>query len=520
MRRGISLLALVLLAAPVDAATYYVDFSGGSDSNNGTSTATPWKRVKGMAGVTSTAASATINAADTIIFKGGVTWTSFSPWNVWGATYTVDQAWYTGGSWSRPIFDNQSASTVYSSNPVVSNALGTDNIGTRAITFDNLRFTQCGQTLVAHDGACFYFNDVGSFTFTNNTMDGYCGRTCMMLFYDTSKSNLTFTGNDVSHTATFVWIATTASGAVVSNITMNNNVLHDFASQLGNTGVLEGNHGDGFLHYFSVPTNDSTQYLDTFTFCDNRTYGDFSRGIGTGNGEDMSGFFYVEGAIKNALICNNDFTMLPMQNSASPLAVWGDGFISLRASGNSNTGNVWIFNNSFGFSTSSGANGAILYTDGGWSGIHFKNNIISAQEACISTLSTTPTGSSDYNEYRCAAQGFVGTWITDGGHSIYGAGGSGAPNSNPLFNTDFTNLRLTSSSPGKGTGVNLSSVSGLTAGQQTTLNSDRDGIARPSGSTAWDMGAYQFDTSGGSVGGTNPSGSPRMTPMIQLRRGN
>lgn len=497
---------IMLFVGVCNAATYYVDFVGGSDSNNGTSTSTPWKRVKGMTNVTGTAAAATIAQTDTVIFKGGVTWTTSYPWNIWGATYTVDESWYTGGSWTQPIFDYEATSTVYSSNPMISNSIGTDNIGTRSLTLNNLRFYRCGQNLVAHDGACFYLTNVGGLTFTNNTMDGYCGRTCMMLFYSSSKSGLTFTGNDVSHTATFIWIATIASGAVVSNIVMNNNVIHDFASQLGNTGVLEGNHGDGFLHFFSVPTTDTTQYLDTFTMCGNRTYGDFSRGIGTGNGEDMSGFFYIEGAIKNVLICNNDFTMLPMQNSVTPFAVWGDGFISLRASGNTNTGNVWIFNNSFGFSTSSGANGAILYTDGGWSGIHFKNNILSVQEACISTLSTTPTGSSDYNEYRCAAQGFIGTWITDGGHSIYGAGGAGAPNSNPLFTTDFTDLHLTASSPGKGAGVNLSSVSGLTTAQQTTLNSDRNGTARPSGATAWDMGAYQFSSGSDTTPPTAPGG--------------
>jgi hypothetical protein len=53
-------------------ATYYIDFVAGSDSNNGTSTSTPWKRVKGDSNATGTAAGATLAAGDTIVFKGGV----------------------------------------------------------------------------------------------------------------------------------------------------------------------------------------------------------------------------------------------------------------------------------------------------------------------------------------------------------------------------------------------------------------------------------------------------------------
>ena len=54
-----------------EAATYYSDFSTGSDSNNGISTATPWKHMPGMSGWTG---SATLTSGDTIVLKGGVTW--------------------------------------------------------------------------------------------------------------------------------------------------------------------------------------------------------------------------------------------------------------------------------------------------------------------------------------------------------------------------------------------------------------------------------------------------------------
>jgi hypothetical protein len=51
-------------------ATYYVDFVGGADANNGTSTATPWQHAPGDANATANAA-ITLSAGDTVIFKGG-----------------------------------------------------------------------------------------------------------------------------------------------------------------------------------------------------------------------------------------------------------------------------------------------------------------------------------------------------------------------------------------------------------------------------------------------------------------
>lgn len=43
------LLPILLLAAwTASGATYYVDYASGSDANNGTAKATPWKRAPGM----------------------------------------------------------------------------------------------------------------------------------------------------------------------------------------------------------------------------------------------------------------------------------------------------------------------------------------------------------------------------------------------------------------------------------------------------------------------------------------
>ena len=104
------LMAAIFLAINASGATYYIDWVSGLDSNNGTSINTPWKRHPFMRGWTGSYSHV---AGDRYIFKGGVTWPG-SCWRmditVGGSAakydyYGVTNNWFTGASWSRPIFD-------------------------------------------------------------------------------------------------------------------------------------------------------------------------------------------------------------------------------------------------------------------------------------------------------------------------------------------------------------------------------------------------------------------------------
>lgn len=106
-----SLLLLICLVGPVTAATtYFVDYDGGADANAGTSTGAAWKRHPYMTGWSGSYSHA---AGDSFIFKGGVTWPSncFRMNITTGGSgtsydyYGVTNTWYSGGSWSRPVFD-------------------------------------------------------------------------------------------------------------------------------------------------------------------------------------------------------------------------------------------------------------------------------------------------------------------------------------------------------------------------------------------------------------------------------
>ena len=114
MRRTLPLASLILIfgfaTVPAAFATNYYIAANGSDSNNGTSKTTPWLHAPGMANCASACASANPAAGDQFFLRGGDTWTISAAWTFsWSGTSVnqiylgVDQTWYTGSSWARPI---------------------------------------------------------------------------------------------------------------------------------------------------------------------------------------------------------------------------------------------------------------------------------------------------------------------------------------------------------------------------------------------------------------------------------
>jgi len=120
---------------------HYVSSGIGSDSNNGTTKTTPWAHAPGMVGCTSNCASYTPVAGDQIVLRGGDTWTNTSlPWDfTWSGAngnpiyIGVDQTWYTGGSFTKPIINANSVCCATGA-PVIFDHDG-------HIQFDNIEIT-------------------------------------------------------------------------------------------------------------------------------------------------------------------------------------------------------------------------------------------------------------------------------------------------------------------------------------------------------------------------------------------
>jgi len=104
-------------AAAQSGRTFYIDYAGGSNANNGSQSA-PWKSHPYMQTNTGCTGTGSVPAyshqvGDQFIFKGGVTWPAGCfqlAVNSGGSSaapdyYGVDLTWFSGGSFTRPVFD-------------------------------------------------------------------------------------------------------------------------------------------------------------------------------------------------------------------------------------------------------------------------------------------------------------------------------------------------------------------------------------------------------------------------------
>jgi hypothetical protein len=132
-------------SAPVTGNNCYFIAANGSDANSGTSESSPWLHAPGMPNCKNNCAAVKPTAGKGFIFRGGDTWhfgnSSASPytggtWDMysqaWGTTatclgfglttagciyYGVDQNWFTGASWTRPVLtgDNPTSTSLVAS---------------------------------------------------------------------------------------------------------------------------------------------------------------------------------------------------------------------------------------------------------------------------------------------------------------------------------------------------------------------------------------------------------------------
>jgi len=108
----LSVFAFLGLERAPAATTHYIA-ANGSDSNDGMSKATPWLHLPGMRTCSSVCASYIPAAGDQFILRGGDSWTNANfpiTWTWSGSSRSpiyigVDHIWYSGGSWTRPVFN-------------------------------------------------------------------------------------------------------------------------------------------------------------------------------------------------------------------------------------------------------------------------------------------------------------------------------------------------------------------------------------------------------------------------------
>jgi hypothetical protein len=516
-------------------ATHYIAASG-SDANNGTSKSTPWLHAPGMANCASGCAGYTPAAGDSIIFRGGDTWhfgnSAAAPFvgSGWGWSWSgsngnpiyigVDQTWFAGSSWVRPILHGDNP---LNPNPGVKNSqvascsnAGSLQIGINAawVTFDNFEFT----------GFCWNSN-----TYGNN----------IMLKITSPKSP---NGDIVEHCYVHGWTNTTAGQAEggtwlesynqMPGLTMQYNVVDGSDSdpatlnyQIGDLNTMAYNvirynqgqnstsgcyriHDNLFEHLDNV-ADGSGAHSDVL-----QCYGETSNGAGDPN------LFY-----------NNIFRYIP--DSGEPMsdnAIWffapagqtdyafnnvshdinaGPNYYMLNQTGGPGGGNLALYNNTGVL----GPSGAIIRNDiGGGSITAVNNHWISS--GSLATVFSAVSGVTETNGIymtpaTAASQGY--TSANDYAPASSSGSTVGAGSNQTSFCNGFSDAL-----------AKASCLSGTTAGCSYNVSNHTVNcpgvtpVARPS-SGAWDVGAYQFSGTGttGTTGSTQPSPPTTLTAVAQ-----
>ena len=553
MTKYILILAcLLFLTTAGHAATYYVCGATGSpcnasDSNAGTSKTATWLHAPGMTNCTATCNSTTINAGDSIIFRGGDTWhygASTVPavggsW-VFGFSGTathcnynandvstciyigVDQTWFSGGSWTRPLLtgDNPLSSALVAS-----------------CTFDNT--------------ATQFFSDISNsyITFDNFEIGYYCWSGTG------GKGNVTSPGpNNNSFTNLYVhgWSSTTGStddkhivGPGANFSTANNNVWAFDVFDGGD--ALTGN-----TNCTGVSNPCRSGYL----------FGGQSYDLHDSVVKDISNGFVVvqEYSVHDNLFINliptydgathpNGFESNSSQPAGLPMYFYNNVFYQIQSVGvgwwpepvAGPTGIGLMYFNNVEYLMNPG--NCYMY-DRGSSGtpnvnVYFNNNTtVSPCAFNIYDAHTAPGGTASFENNH-----FIGTYttipsfiigngsatvtVTDNGHHVFQTQAAAAAQgyvqgSNTLSSNWFAPSAGTNATVGAGTNatafcntitdatISAACKVGMAGISYNTTNHTVTalvGNARPS-SGAWDAGAYQFSSGGGASFTCTPSTVP------------
>jgi len=457
-----------LVTGSASATTYYLDYVNGLDSNSGTSKTTPWAHAPGMVGCTATCASVTPQPGDRFILRGGVTWHhDILTWNwQWNGSsgnpiyVGVDQTWFTGASWTRPILNGDG--TFGNSGPFIQ--LGS---GRSWVTIDNIEFTGLFWTGVPPYGQVAYLNiqNATNSGFTNLYMHGWSHGTYASGTRDGAYGIVGQTGFPA---------ADSNAGSYVDHFTCDGTDT-DQAS-------LDCNYAGTQIIRFSIARNVCNGFVGSYTsFHDNlieNIHPCFDPG-NHGNGMESN-------TSRNAVIYNNVF------RHTTEVTLW-------EAPCCGATSYIW---NNVIYDTAP-ANVILIGNplSGGGGRVEIYNNTVECgpnsdpNASCINSQSMLISGIATNNHFISRSANIVtGPFITR--NNIVQTGAA----ANAEGYTMANNFAPTASGKASvGAALNLTASCSITAKagslatlcDDTTFANTRTTLARPA-TSAWDAGAYQY----------------------------
>ena len=513
MIRWLALLVF-MISVPSWAATYYIAASG-SDSNNGTAKGTPWLHAPGMPACSNTCGGKTPAAGDSFIFRGGDTWhfgnssaapyvggtcpnptTNFTTcWEIgnsgtsgniiyWG----VDQTWFVGGAWARPIFTGDNAT---SSSSVVSCTYDFKrtklvSIDADYVTLDNVEFTGLcwsGNQSTANEDICC----AGYMNFNSSAPSSSAGHSTVSNIYvhgwTHRQQGCSLTGGEPTGDCDGAYGISGANGA--GNINANNRItglvcdgtdtdeqsfdctLWDVVFQLDSSYL-------GYAVQGAIAGNCHLWYNDIFEHIN------FSF-----DGISHTNTFECQSEYPGA----NYFHDLVFRNSSSGSLMWvcpnaADWYWNIVSY--SNGTQPWDIDASCGGSGGSGIYDSVFADEGspGATGSYIATNLLLINSGLLGT--PTQTSVISMTDAQATAAGF-----TSGGSYAYqpqsaNCNGHSSPTC-PVGN----GTNLTSSWPGGFTTNDSTYACTYNTSNHTMTCPARSSLSRPSAG-AWDVGAYQF----------------------------
>jgi hypothetical protein len=532
-------LVLVFLASPVWSATYYVDYSGGADTNNGASTSTAFKHCPGDANATGTAASTTFTAGDTIYFKKGVSYKGQITVGQSGASIaTGSTGSITSGGvltdTAAPFANVTSSHWIYiyhSKTSVTGTWVESSGFWKVASKQSNSQITLSGYTGTAHSTAEMTYRVINPITFTSTSSWGSGDATLdaegtRNNIFDSTGKNYIILDDLKFYNAAYssAWGAAIGGGGSTYIIVRNSkfDVIPACAVSIDDYGVVQNctfDHGGFYsvtanaycLIENNVVTGRTTQTrslsarrfgivrFNTVSNINGSLEGYHADSLGFFDGGARSDAFY--GWIYGNII-DTGVEGIPMYSSGSvgprfwvihSNVIKGSFDAAILLQGVSD---IYIYNNTIASSTTGGPGAGIRTED--FQGVHcsnidMKNNLFYATAGWdeINIQSGLTNVAADYNYYYNSSSSNT---------NLYGGGAKKTlaqwkalgydthayPNSttNPSFVAFDIDFRLQSGSAARNAGTNLSGY--FTVDATNAVRSE------------WDMGAYGYQSGGSS----------------------
>jgi hypothetical protein len=475
------LLILSLFPGAAGAARYYIDHTAGRDANSGRAKGEAWKLAPGMKGF---AGNYRHTAGDQFCFKGGEMWPgnrlplvvgfsgdSTNRMDVYGG---LDPTWFTGNTWTNPIF---------------ADAQGVRLDGRSNVVVDGIRFLNSAKYGVLIPGVSAFH--VGAFTIQNCQFEIHGGYGIKGGIDDGPSGPWRFLSNSFVATAnaSYFGVGDQSNGhtnAQICGMEIAYNTINGSSTNDG------GSHPDGFQ--FSCADTGFAGNSD-YTFRDvsfhhNRFCGDFLAGA--------TAFFWVAN-MSNVLIYNNLFSFDNTNSVGHPMLnapVYGGNSVDIR-----------VFNNTFAGDANPNYGEGFqwcIFLTGPVTNLFVYNNIFSHCQNILAVNGAGPRTYAnlfvDYNLYTQPRQFFFylgsgnsGKWsdYRKVGMESHGlltkAIGFAHDTSRAAIRPDW---HLQADSAAIGVGTNLSAY----------FDTDLDGTAR---GPLWSMGAFEYHAADTGSGGTN-----------------